>query len=107
MGAVFLPKGVKQRLYVADDAKTAVLDVLEVESETLLNYSALLRPPYPEGFKKIGTVEYMATMLSPEVVQSLRRVPAVRVEPTPQSGPIPATLPDKKRGLLSRLLGWL
>ena len=53
MGAVFLPAGVKQRLYVADDQKSAVLDILEVESETLLDYSSHLRPPYPEGFKKI------------------------------------------------------
>jgi len=79
MGAVFLPNGVKQRLYVEDDAKSPILDILEVESEILLNYSTLLRPPYPAGFKKIGTVEYRAKMLSPEVVQSLRRAPAARI----------------------------
>jgi hypothetical protein len=75
-GAVFLPKGVKQRLYVTDAVEPGLLDILEVESETLLDYSAVMRPPYPEGFQKIGTVEYTATPLSPEVVQSLRRVPA-------------------------------
>jgi hypothetical protein len=107
MGAVFLPKGVKQRLYVADDQKSAVLDVLEVESETLLNYSALLRPPYPEGFKKIGTVEYTAQMLSPEVVQSLRRGPAQAEPIQPSGGPaqIPAAFLDSKPGFFSRLFG--
>ena len=107
MGAVFLPKGVKQRLYVADEEKSAVLDVLEVESESLLNYSALLRPPYPEGFKKIGTVEYTAQMLSPEVVQSLRRPPK-KADPIPLSaGParIPVALLDKKPGFFSRMFG--
>ena len=106
MGAVFLPKGVKQRLYVADEAKSAVLDVLEVESETMLNYSTLLRPPYPAGFKKIGTFEYTAQMLSPEVVQSLRRVPA-KADPIPPTRPaqIPVALLDRKPGFFSRLFG--
>jgi len=111
MGAVFLPKGVKQRLYVADDAKSSLLDILEVESETLLNYSALLRPPYPEGFTKIGTVEYTAQHLSPEVAESLRRVPTaatavpVPFTPDPAPAPIPVALTEKKRGFFSRLFG--
>jgi phytanoyl-CoA hydroxylase len=111
MGAVFLPKGVKQRLYVADDAKSSLLDILEVESETSLNYSALLRPPYPEGFRKIGTVEYSAKYLSPEVVEGLRRAPApASASAVPSSlapGPalIPAAVTEKKGGFFSRLFG--
>ncbi len=111
MGAVFLPKGVKQRLYVADDARSSLLDILEVESETLLNYSALLRPPYPEGFTKIGTVEYTAQHLSPEVAESLRRVPlaadAVPASFTPDAAPasIPVMVAAKKSGFFSRLFG--
>jgi len=107
MGAVFLPKGVKQRLYVADDAKSAVLDILEVESESLLNYSAVLRPPYPDGFKKTGTVEYTAQMLSPEVVQSLRRRPAKTDPIPPSTGPlqVPVGLLARRPGFFSRLFG--
>jgi hypothetical protein len=107
MGAVFLPKGVKQRLYVADDEKSDVLDVLEVERETLLNYSTLLRPPYPKGFKKIGTVKYTAQVLSPEVVQSLRRVPA-KADPVPpfaETAQIPVARSGGMSGFFSRLFG--
>jgi ubiquinone/menaquinone biosynthesis C-methylase UbiE len=106
MGAVFLPKGVKQRLYVTDDAKSSVLDVLEVESETLLNYSTVLRPPYPKGFKKIGTFDYTAQMLSPEVAQSLRRL-AEKANPTRPAEPaqVQAALLDRKPGFFSRLFG--
>jgi hypothetical protein len=108
VGAVFLPAGVKQRLYVADDQKSAVLDILEVERETLLDYSSLLRPPYPEGFKKIGTVEYIAKPLSPEVVESLRRYPS-KAKPTllpPAAVPeVPPAVLQPKRSFFSRLFG--
>ena len=73
-GAVFLPRGVKQRLYVTDAITPGLLDILEVESEDLLDYSAVLRPPYPRGLQKIGTVEYSAKPLSAEVVEGLRRI---------------------------------
>jgi len=108
MGAVFLPAGVKQRLYVADDENSAMLDILEVESETLLNYSALLRPPYPEGFRKIGTVKYTAKPLSPEVVESLRRYPAKAKPAPPTVAAVPAVaavLLQRRRNFLSRLFG--
>lgn len=107
MGAVFLPKGVKQRIYVTDDLKSPTLDILEVEAETLLNYSTILRPPYPEGFKKIGTVEYNAQPLSPEVVQSLRRVPAKPNASLACTGPaqIPPALLERRPGFFSRLFG--
>jgi hypothetical protein len=107
MGAVFLPKGVKQRLYVADDAKSAVLDILEVESEAALNYRGLLRPPYPAGFTKVGTIEYTAQVVSPEIVQSLRRPPATTRPGRPSRRPerVPAALLDKMPGFLSRLFG--
>jgi hypothetical protein len=95
MGAVFLPHGVKQRLYVTDAVEPGLLDILEVESETLLDYSAVMRPPYPEGFQKIGTVEYTAKPLSPEVVQSLRRVPAA----------VPAASLRATRRFVARLFG--
>jgi hypothetical protein len=74
VGAVFLPKGVKQRIYVTDAVTPGLLDILEVESENLLDYCNVMRPPYPRGLRKIGTIEYTAQPLRPEVVQGLRRV---------------------------------
>ena len=103
-GGVFLPKGVKQRLYVTDAVQPGLLDILEVESETLLDYSTVLRPPYPEGFHKIGTVAYTAKPLSPEVVQSLRRAPADSV-PRSNANLVPAALLGATRSFLSRIFG--
>jgi hypothetical protein len=94
-GAVFLPKGVRQRLYVTDADEPGLLDILEVESETSLDYSTVMRPPYPEGFQKIGTVEYTARPLSPEVVQSLRRVRAT----------VPAASLGTTRSFFARIFG--
>ncbi len=99
-GAVFLPKGVKQRLYVTDAVDPGLLDILEVDIETLLDYSAVMRPPYPKGFQKIGTVEYTARPLSPEVVQSLRHVPATI--PAASSGAVDPQ--HTFQGLIDRVL---
>ncbi len=110
MGAVLLPKGVKQRLYVADEAKPAILDVLEVERENLMDCSTPLRPPYPQGFEKIGTVEYMVKTLSPEVVQGLRRNPTPQADGSPPSAghaQIPTASAGGKKHFFSRLFGRL
>lgn len=106
VSAVFLPKDVKPRLYVNGGVTPGHLDILEIDSETLVDYSKTLRRPYPEGFKQIGAVEYAVEPLSEEVVQSLRRFPEPeRVARAETPGPVPAALLKPKRGFLSRLFG--
>ena len=73
VSAVFLPKDVKPRLYVDGGVTPGHLDILEIDSETFMDYSKTMRAPYPEGYTQVGTVEYTVEPLRAEALRTLQR----------------------------------
>jgi hypothetical protein len=110
MGIALLPAGVEQLMYVVDDEFPSKLNVLEVRDEfaVRMGRGVKLLPPYPEGVRKVGEIDYTAEALSAEKLDSLRiqrAKPEIAPEPAAKKTPELVPLPAEKHGLLSRLFG--